>query len=163
MFKSHVSLGSFLQRSSLIWLAFGILAGLALATITFGPSARADEHGNANITLASTEVNFSEADGVAWIYGSNLTPGQEVGILLRDGGGVYTDISSASIPYPAVVGDDGAFAVRWDVGRFARVGGEGLYTLRIVDRGFNEIGTAPIALCNHARGEGEDAPEFCSQ
>jgi hypothetical protein len=163
--KSHVLFGSFFDRSSFLWLLVGLVAGLTLAlTLIAWPQARADQHGNGTIVVSPSESDF-QSDSEVWIYGANLTPGQQVTILLLDGNGVHSDISAMASPFPLMVNDDGAFAAKWVLDRWPRagVGAEGVFTVRVMDEDFNELGTAPLALCNHERDEEDEVPEHCSQ
>jgi hypothetical protein len=163
--KSHVLFGSFFGRSSFLWLIVGLAAGLTLAVTLFAsPQARADQHGNASIVVTPAEAHFAE-DTEVMIYGANLVPGTQVTILLMDGNGVYSDISSMSSPFPLVVNEDGAFAAKWVLDRWPRpgVGGKGVFSVRVMDEEFNEIGAAPISFCDHERDEDADVPSHCSR
>ena len=80
--------------------------------------------------------------------------------------------------FPLVANSDGAWATSWRIGRFTRnnVGGEGMFSLLVMDTGFNTLATTPIALCNNAGDrdeevvdeagnvtqEAEAVPDFCS-
>ena len=59
----------------------------------------------------------------------------------RDGGGSVS---------PLVVSQFGTFATNWRLGRFTRnnVGDESMATIIVVDSFFNDLATAPLALCN---------------
>lgn len=160
------------KRFALVWLALGLLAGLVLMT-TFGGlrTAQADEHttGFETVVINPTEVDLEpkkrSSKTVVWIYGGGFVPGTEVSILVEDGNGVLSDITSATGTFPLVANDEGAFATRWQLGRFTRkgVGGEGMQTLWVVDQLFNNLATTPIAFCNlKKRAEDADVPSWCS-
>jgi hypothetical protein len=147
----------FSSRYAFVLLAAGVLTGLFLAmSLMGGTGAKADGHTNG---LEAVVVNPTEIDLVpgtrssktkVWIYGSGYTPGTEVMILVKDGNGVISDITSATSVYPLVANADGSFATKWTLGRFTRknVGDEGLQTLWIVDQSFNNLAGAPIAFCS---------------
>ena len=93
-----------------------------------------------------------------WIYGSGYDPGQELTVLVSDGNGVLSDISTplgrrrdgGGHVSPLVTNDQGAWATNWRLGRFTRngIGGEGIVSILVVDAGFNDLATTPIAFCN---------------
>ena len=147
----------FSNRYAFVLLAAGLLTGLFLAmSLMGGTGAKAGGHANG---LEAVVVNPTEIDLVpgtrsskttVWVYGSGYTPGTEVMILVKDGNGVISDITSSTSVYPLIANADGSFATKWKLGRFTRsnVGGEGLQTLWIVDQRFNNLAGAPIAFCN---------------
>ena len=159
-------------RFALVTLAAAALVGLALAAaLATNEGARADGHATGGETLVVTP---NEADFVpgtrssrtsVWIYGSGFNPGQSVLVLIADQRGVATDIGALS-SVDVAANDDGAFGFKWTFGRFTRtgVGGEGMQSVRVVDAGsFDELATAPLALCNlSARAEDAEVPSHCS-
>ena len=165
-------------RFALVTLAAAALVGLALAAaLSTNEGARADGHATGGETLVVTP---SEADFVpgqrssptsVWIYGSGFNPGQSLLVLIADQRGVATDIGALS-GVDVVANDDGAFGFKWTFGRFSRggVGGEGMQSVRAVDAGsFDELATAPLALCNLTRNDGLEegadpapVPSHCS-
>ncbi|MEE8518820.1 MAG: hypothetical protein V3S98_06820 [Dehalococcoidia bacterium] len=180
----------FSSRYAFVLLAAGLLAGLFLAMTIIGAG---DTKARNHVTgLESVVVNPTEVDlvpgtrssrTVVWVYGAGLTPGTEVSILVKDGNGVISDITSAASVFPLIANDEGAVATKWTLGRFTRrgVGNEGLQTLWLVDQSFNNLAGAPIAFCDvggraETAIENEDAlaanpdaelqeivvPDFCS-
>lgn len=168
-------------RFALVTLAAAALVGLALAAaLATNEGARADGHvtGGETLVVSPSEANFipgsrafERTDAGVWIYGSGFNPGQSVLVLIADQRGVATDIGALS-GVDVAANDDGAFGLRWTFGRFSRtgVGGEGMQSVRVVDAGsFDELATAPLALCNLTRNddlaEGAEAaavPDHCS-
>ena len=132
------------KRSATVWVAAGLLAGLALAiALATFQSAKADGHvtGTETIVLSTSEVNFvagtSRSSEEVWIRGSGFTPGREVVLLLDDFQGALYIISNCRLNddrecnpsnrrdgggsvWPLIVNDDGAFATNWRIGRFTR-------------------------------------------
>lgn len=132
------------KRSATVWIAAGLLVGLALAiTLATFQGARADGHltGTEAIVLSTNEVNFvagtSRSPEEVWIRGSGFTPGREVVLLLDDYQGALYIISNCRLNnegecnpsnrrdgggsvWPLIVNDDGAFATSWRIGRFTR-------------------------------------------
>lgn len=180
------------KRVGLIWLAIGLFAGLALSTIFGGLSAQASSHltGFESVRTNMVEQNFvpgqSRSPTNVWIYGSGFQPGLEVFTLISDSNGVLTDVTipagrrrdGGGSVFPLVANDDGAWATSWRIGRFTRnnVGGEGMFSLLVMDTSFRTLATTPIALCNNmgdrdeeivdgdgnVTQEAEDVPDFCS-
>lgn len=163
------------RTQALFWIAVGLVTGLAIAlAFSVGGTARADVKttGLESVRTSTLEASLSSKTHV-WIRGSGFVPGTEIRLLIADGFGVQTDITITGNPptdgggsvYPLIVNDDGAWATDWLIGRFARagVGAEGMYTLGVYDADFNLLATAPLALCNPSRAEGEAVPSFCSQ
>ena len=175
MIRTHSLLS---PRFALVSLAAAALVGLALAAaLTTNEGARADGHSTGSETLVVTpsEADFEPGNRnsrtTVWVYGSGFNPGQSVLVLVADQRGVATDIGAlAGVDVSA--NDDGAFGLAWTFGRFSRsgVGGEGMQSVRAVDAGsFDELATAPLALCNLTRNddleEGAEAaavPSHCS-
>lgn len=175
MIRTHSLLS---PRFALVALAAAALVGLALAAaLSTNEGARADSHATGGEALVVTP---SEADFVpgqrssrtkVWIYGSGFNPGQSLLVLVADQRGVATDVGALS-GVDVAANDDGAFGFEWTIGRFSRggVGGEGMQSVRAVDAGsFDELATAPLALCNLTRNddleEGAEAaavPDHCS-
>ena len=119
--------------------------------------------GTEEVRTSLSEVPFASSS-VVWVYGSGFEPEQEVQILIKDSTGVLADITSGGgSVWPLIANDQGAWATKWTIGRFTRAGAEGQYSLTIVDSEFNVLATAPIALCNPTRAEGEAIPNFCSK
>lgn len=161
------------RRFGLIWLAIGLFAGLTLSGLFGGLTARADGHvtGLEEVRTSGVEQNFtpgaSRETTNVWIYGSGFAPGTEVYTLISDSNGVLTDITipggkrkdGGGTVWPLVANDDGAWATSWRIGRFSRkgVGGEGMFSLLVMDTNFVTLATTPLALCNN--GEGDRAPE----
>ena len=132
------------KRSATIWIAAGLIAGLALAiALSAYQGVRADGHatGTETIVLSKTEANFvagtSRSGEEVWIRGSGFTPGREVVLLLDDYQGALYIISNCRLNddrecnpsnrrdgggsvWPLIVNDDGAFATNWRIGRFTR-------------------------------------------
>ncbi len=136
------------KRSATIWIAAGLIAGLALAiALSAYQGVRADGHATGTETIVLTtsetpnEVNFvagtSRSSEEVWIRGSGFTPGREVVLLLDDFQGALYIISNCRLNndgecapgnrrdgggsvWPLIVNDDGAFATNWRIGRFTR-------------------------------------------
>lgn len=158
------------KRVGLIWLAIGLFAGLALTSVFGGLTVRADGHatGLESVRTNGVEQNFvpgqSRSKTEVFIYGSGFAPGTEVFTIISDSNGVLTDITipaakrrdGGGTVYPLVANADGAWATNWRIGRFTRkgVGGEGMFSLQVMDTSFNTLATTPIALCNNAGGKG---------
>ena len=152
----------------LVWLAIGLLAGLVLATFMAATqesrNARASGHttGLEAVVIDPIEVNLvpgtSRSKVQVWIYGSGYMPGQEITVLVSDGNGVLSDVSTSLGPRrdggghvtPLVANDQGAWATNWRLGRFTRngIGGEGMASILVVDTEFNDLASTPIAFCN---------------
>jgi len=163
----------FTRRLALVWLALGLLAGLAFSAAYAGiGTARADGHASGFETVVvgnSGSIDLQPGNRssktTTWIYGSGFVPGTDVSLLVVDGNGVISDITSAASVFPLVANDNGAFATKWKLGRFTRkgVGGEGMISLWAVDQSFNNLASAPVAFCNlKNRKEGADVPAFCA-
>jgi hypothetical protein len=160
-----ISTAMMTKRSGFLLMAMGLLAGLAIATMLGGGStAKADGHtGFEEVRTNGVEQNFtvgtSREKTMVWFYGSGFTPGENSTILISDSNGVLTDITipagkqkdGGGTVWPLVANADGAWATMWTIGRFSRknVGGEGMFTVLIVDDNFNTVATAPLALCNN--------------
>lgn len=154
------------NRFALVWLAFGLLAGLVIAT-TFGGSTSvgaSDHTGVESVVVSPTEVDLepgkSRSGSEVWIRGGGFTPGTEVLVLVEDGNGVLYDFTNPASSRrdgggsvsPLVANDAGGWATNWRLGRFTRnnVGAEGMQTIWVVDMNWNNLATAPIAFCNHS-------------
>lgn len=168
------------KRAAFMWLALGLVAGLALANmLSFGGTAKADGHmtGVESVRSDQLQANFvpgtSRMETDVWFRGAGFVPGTPISILIKDSNGVLTDISvpagsrrdGGGSVEDLAANDDGAWATSWRIGRFTRsgVGGEGMFTVLVVDDDFNTLATTPLALCNLTdRAEGEEVPPFCS-
>ena len=150
-------------RFALVWAAAALLLGLAVAAAVSGAgqNARADGHATGAETLVVTpsEADFEPGNRSSptsvWVYGSGFMPGASVLVLISDQRGVATDIGALS-GIDVAANDDGAFGFKWTFGRFSRsgIGGEGMQSVRAVDAGsFDELATAPLALCNLTRND----------
>ena len=166
-------------RFALVWVAAALLLGLAIAAALSNDrgNVRADGHvtGGETLVVTPSEADFQpglrSSPTSVWVYGSGFTPGASVLVLIADQRGVATDIGALS-GIDVAANDDGAFGFEWTFGRFSRsgVGGEGMQSVRAVDAGsFDELATAPLALCNLTRNadleEGADpaeVPGHCS-
>lgn len=179
-----------MRRTTWMWLAAGLFAGLLMAFGLSGvQTAAADGNatGNESITLSTNEIDFetgkSRSKESVWIRGSGFTPGQEITLVASGAQGALYEISTCrwktigvcdpkkrkdggGVPYPLVANGDGAFASSWLLGRFTRknVGEEAMITILAVDTAtYTNLASAPLALCNlNNRGEGEEVPDFCS-
>ena len=145
------------SRYAFVLLAAGLIAGLFLAMTVIGAgstTARSHITGLESVVTNPIEIDLvpgtRSSRTVVWIYGSGITPGTEVSILVKDGNGVISDITSAASVFPLIANDDGAVATKWTLGRFTRnnVGNEGLQTLWLVDQSFNNLAGSPIAFCD---------------
>jgi hypothetical protein len=172
------------KRGGFLFMAMGLLAGLVLATIWGGGTAKADSHatGFEEVRTDVTQVQFtpkkSREGAEVWFTGSGFVPGTEIVILISDSNGVLTDITipagkrkdgGGSVANLAA-NADGAWATEWRIGRFSRkgVGGEGMFSVLIMDQDFNTLTTTPLALCNLSRNaklaegaEAADVPNYC--
>ena len=131
------------RRAAPLWVAVGLIAGLALAfTLSTVQSVGAEGRtGVESITLSQTEVDFelgkSRSSEEVWIRGSGFAPGIEVVILVSDAQGALYIISNCrlnddrvcnprnrrdggGLPWPLMTNDDGGFASNWRLGRFTR-------------------------------------------
>ena len=131
------------RRAAPLWVAVGLIAGLALAfTLSTVQSAGAEGRtGVESITLSQTEVDFemgkSRSSEEIWVRGSGFAPGIEVVILVSDAQGALYIISNCrlnddrvcnprnrrdggGLPWPLMTNDDGGFASNWRLGRFTR-------------------------------------------
>ena len=131
------------RRAAPLWVAVGLIAGLALAfTLSTVQSAGAEGRtGIESITLSQTEVDFelgkSRSSEEVWVRGSGFAPGIEVVILVSDAQGALYIISNCrlnddrvcnprnrrdggGLPWPLMTNDDGGFASNWRLGRFTR-------------------------------------------
>ena len=170
------------RRSAPVWIAAALMVGLALSWALSGADrARADGHvtGTERLVVTPSEADFEpgnrSSETVVWIYGSGFTPGRELLVLIADQRGVATDVGALA-GADVTVNADGAFGFAWQLGRFTRtgVGGEGAQSVRAVDAGtFDELATAPLALCNLSNraqddpatedvDEGKPVPSHCS-
>lgn len=170
------------KRAASLWIAVGLLAGLAVAfALSAMQSARADGHatGTESIVLSKTELNFvpgtRNSRESVWIRGSGFEPGTELQLLYQESTGAFYDISFAGAnfsTFPIVVNDDGAFAGVWRLGRLTRNSAlsDALVTLYATNANTGQdLASAPLALCNLERNadleEGEEpaeVPSFCS-
>jgi len=160
-----ISTAMMTKRGGFLLMAMGLLAGLVLATMFGGGStAKADGHtGFEEVRTDTIEANFtpgaSRETTKVWFRGSGFTPGTEVILLISDSNGVLTDITipagsqrdGGGTVYPLIANDDGAWATMWTIGRFSRsnVGGEGMFSVLVMDSNFNTLATTPLALCNN--------------
>ena len=131
------------RRTAPLWVAVGLIAGLALAfTLSTVQSVGAEGRtGVESITLSQTEVDFelgkSRSTEEIWVRGSGFAPGIEVVILVSDAQGALYIISNCrlnddgvcrpgnrrdggGLPWPLMTNDDGGFASNWRLGRFTR-------------------------------------------
>ncbi len=131
------------RRAAPLWVAVGLIAGLALAfTLSTVQSAGAEGRtGTESIVLSTNEVDFelgkSRSSEEVWIRGSGFAPGIEVVILVSDAQGALYIISNCrlnddrvcnprnrrdggGLPWPLMTNDDGGFASNWRLGRFTR-------------------------------------------
>ena len=131
------------RRAAPLWVAVGLIAGLALAfTLSTVQSAEAEGRtGTESIVLSTNEVDFelgeSRSSEEVWIRGSGFAPGIEVVILVSDAQGALYIISNCrlnddrvcnprnrrdggGLPWPLMTNDDGGFASNWRLGRFTR-------------------------------------------
>ena len=131
------------RRTAPLWVAVGLIAGLALAfTLSTVQSAGAEGRtGTESIVLSTNEVDFelgkSRSSEEVWIRGSGFAPGIEVVILVSDAQGALYIISNCrlnddrvcnprnrrdggGLPWPLMTNDDGGFASNWRLGRFTR-------------------------------------------
>lgn len=160
-----ISTAMMTKRSGFLLMAMGLLAGLAMATMFGGGSAaQAGGHtGFESVRTNVSEVSLENGAGArekdsVWFRGSGFTPGTAITILVSDSNGVLTDISipagaqrdGGSSVWPLTANFDGAWATQWTIGRFARnnVGGEGIFTVLVVDESFSTLATTPLSVCN---------------
>jgi len=151
------------KRFALVWLALGLLAGLVLATTFGGTTAKADVHtGVESVSLDKVVVDLvpgtSRSKEELFIRGGGFTPGTDLFVLVEDSRGVLTEISQPASNrrdggghVKALASNDrGAWATSWRLGRFSRnnIGGEAMGTIWVVDHSFNNLATAPIAICD---------------
>ena len=167
-----ISTAMMTKRGGFLFMAMGLLAGLVLATMFGGGStAKADGHtGFQEVRTSTQQADFtpgaSREKTEVWFQGSGFTPGMEVIILISDSNGVLTDITipagrrkdGGGSVYPLVANDDGAWATEWRIGRFSRrgVGGEGMFSVLVMDANFNTLATTPLALCNQESRQQEE-------
>ncbi len=155
MARSQIILKVFSGRNKFIWLAAGLCAGLAATLMMSNPwsasaqDQQAQKTGTEDLVVVPTEVDFNKSSTV-WIYGSGFNPGTVITLLVQDGNGVLTDITSESSVFPLKVNKQGAFATSWTLGDFTKkgVGIESMQTMWAADSNFNMLASAPIALCN---------------
>lgn len=148
------------RKFGLVWLTAGLLAGLLLAFGAMNNSAQAQLYVSEGITgleqvatddiLLDVELGARSSPANVWIYGSGYAPNQEIFVLVVDGNGVLSDITSQASVFPLMTNDDGAFATHWTLGRFTRndIAGEGVKTIQITDTSFNALATTPLAFCD---------------
>lgn len=170
-----ISTAMMTKRGGFLLMAMGLLAGLVLATMFGGGStAKADGHTGfeevrTDVLQADFQPGQSRETTEVWFQGSGFTPGTELIILIGDSNGVLTDITipagsrrdGGGSVYPLVANDDGAWATEWRIGRFSRrgVGGEGMFSVLVMDANFNQLATTPLALCNLTDRQGEETDE----
>ena len=163
------------KRGAFLLLAMGLLAGLALATMFGGGTAKADGHmtGFEEVRTDMLQAAFSPGESRSktevWFHGSGFVPGTSIVILISDSNGVLTDITipadrrrdGGGSVSDLAANDDGAWATEWRIGRFSRrgVGGEGMFSVLIMDQDFNTLTTTPLALCNLNDRQGEEKDE----
>lgn len=163
------------KRGAFLFIAMGLFAGLVLATMFGGSTAKADGHmtGMEEVRTDVLQADFQPGESrettEVWFSGSGFVPGTEIVILISDSNGVLTDITipagsrrdgGGSVANLAA-NDDGAWATEWRIGRFSRrgVGGEGMFSVLIMDQDFNTLATTPLALCNLTDRQGEETDE----
>lgn len=172
------------KRGAFLLMATGLLAGLVLATVLGGGTAKADGHATGfeevrtDIQQAQFTPGKSRETQEVWFQGSGFVPGEQVLVLISDSNGVLTDITIPASKRKDGGGSvkdlaanaDGAWATEWRIGRFSRkgVGGEGMFSVLIMDTNFNTLTTTPLALCNLSRNadlaegaEEAEVPSYC--
>lgn len=160
------------KRGAFLLMAIGLTAGLVLATMMGGSTAKADGHATSyeEVRTSVQQADFSPGQSRSktevWFQGSGFVPGTEVIILISDSNGVWTDITipagkrkdGGGSVKNLTANSDGAWATEWRIGRFSRrgVGGEGMFTVRVMDQQFNTLATTPLAICNLTNRQGEE-------
>ena len=142
-----------------------MLIGLALSVTLSGVNnVKADQHtGAETLIVTPSEADFApgtrNSRTSVWVYGSGFAPGSSLIVLIADSRGVATDVGALS-GVDVVANDDGAFGFEWVFARFTRkgVGAEGMQSVRAVGAdSFQDIASAPLALCNLTRNAKYDA------
>ena len=132
------------RRAAPLWVAVGLIAGLALAfTLSTVQSAGAEGRTGTESIVLSHDMRLTSKWGNpglrkrVWIRGSGFAPGIEVVILVSDAQGALYIISNCrlnddrvcnprnrrdggGLPWPLMTSDDGGFASNWRLGRFTR-------------------------------------------
>ncbi len=157
------------MKKKKVWLWFGslvLVGGLLFAGI--GCAVSAEESGeNPALTPSVQVVPVSGAfdkNTTFTIVGSGFEPGQTIILETQDRFGNPSVVSDFVEPSSPVANKNGAFAVRWTLGRWARgsINEVGLYTLNVLDADFNLQASAPLGYCPKGEiAEGEELPPWC--
>ncbi len=142
-------------NSKIFWLLSVATLSLAVALVLssgIASSAIQRTSGNTSSTKVTTRplVVPLARDSQVIIAGSGFEPNQEIFLAIVDKNGVLTEISGRVDPPTFSANDDGAFATIWGSKRFRfeRIGGEGAFTLQVVDTNYNRIASTPLLLCD---------------
>ncbi len=138
-----------------LWL-LAIAPIVVAAVLVFGPGATGVDAQPASAGLAPARVTTIplaatlEKGSEILIAGSGFAPNQEIFIAIRSGDGLLTEISGRVDPPTFSANEDGAFAVTWDLSRWARrgIGAEGIYTLQVVNSDYELTASSPLGLCD---------------
>ncbi len=136
----------------LTWRRVAVLGALMVVAGAFAAvSAQqiSDSVSTANAQVVPAVAPIAAGTKVT-VLGSGLEPGTAISVVIKDGNGLLSDITGLMVPNQITVDDDGAFAASWTLGRWTRVAGEDLLSLRIVDQDLNVLITAPVLFCADA-------------
>ena len=137
--------------------------GVARIIVEAGPPPPLPEPtGLETVVVSPIKVDFeslkSRSGVEVWIYGSGFAPNVELNLFVSLNGVLY-DINpqprrdrrdGGGSVWPLATNQFGTFATNWRLGRITRrnVGDESMATVLIMDAGFNDLATTPVALCN---------------
>ena len=149
-----------------LWL-FAIVPIVVAAALVFGSGAAEVDAQAASVGLAPAKVATIplvaslEKGSKILIAGSGFEPNQEIFIAVRSADGLLTEISGRVDPPTFSANEDGAFAVTWDLSRWARrgIGAEGIYTLQVVNSNYELTASSPLGLCDPEKLEAV----FCAE
>ena len=140
------------RRLGLVVLAT-VMAGAALGATAAQTIISSDT--SKEITVTPQVVKLAKGEKVL-ISGSGFEPNQEIfiGVAapledLKDQGPIFTELNGRVDPPTFQTNDDGAFAVVWDLSRWARkgLGAEGVWSFQVNDASYNLAVSTPIMFC----------------
>ena len=153
-------IGRLLRRPphAVLWLGLILilLGGIAATSLQLSSG----NSSSATVT-ARPQVVLLERNTQVLIAGSGFESNQEIFLAIVDKNGILTEISARLDPNVFSANEDGAFATIWGSSRFRfeRIGGEGAFTLQVVDSTYNTIASTPLLLCDPDVSEAV----FCSE
>lgn len=121
----------------------GLVGFIFLVTVGLGTILAGDVKAGGPTLKVSPAVAALDRNTDIIIMGSGFTSGQEILIITNDTFGLTTGLDVRPVS-----NERGAFAVVWNLGRYARrkIIEAGVHNLRATDRDYNVLASAPLAL-----------------